>query len=374
MNTQLFDPLTDRALRSLDTADTTPDPVTRARAEDTLERILATPTVGSPASGRAPRRRRWLVPVAAAGVAGVVAVPILVNSSGPAYATWTAKPGPVASADLTRAGDACRKQLEQMEKEGQSLPPETRPIVKADTAKVVLAERRGEYVFVALATDSGAELSCLSDADRPGRVTSAGGSVPTAAAEPVTVARDNVSTGGSGVSGGPEGSVMTLQGLAGADVAAVTLRTEGRVIEATVSDGHFAAWWPSGPITAEPVVLPPVQIDVTLTSGKVVTDVAAEGPQAAMPGPREIGRVERGRGVGPDGEVGTSGGYVGSDVTGVVVHADGIDTTAEVADGTFRAQWKLPAGAGDMEAATYTLTLRDGTVLSHVKPVSGADS
>jgi hypothetical protein len=69
-------------------------------------------------------------------------------------------------------------------------------------------------------------------------------------------------------------------------------------------------------------------------------------------------------------------GAVGSDVTGVTIHADGLAVTASVSDGRYVAWWpgrafgprRTGAGAGPELLLSYDLTLADGTVLRDATP------
>jgi hypothetical protein len=69
-------------------------------------------------------------------------------------------------------------------------------------------------------------------------------------------------------------------------------------------------------------------------------------------------------------------GAVGSDVTGVTVHADGLDVTASVRNGRYVAWWpgrafgprRTTTGAGPEVILSYDLTLADGTVIRDAAP------
>ncbi|WP_313715935.1 hypothetical protein, partial [Arsenicicoccus bolidensis] len=60
-------------------------------------------------------------------------------------------------------------------------------------------------------------------------------------------------------------------------------------------------------------------------------------------------------------------GRAGVDVTAVTVHAGGRSATDTLQDGAFTAE--LPEGT-DTAAATFDLTLKDGTVLRGQKPAA----
>ncbi|WP_432557486.1 hypothetical protein [Granulicoccus sp. GXG6511] len=385
----------DDLLRTLDPAPDDLGTDARGRADALLEHITATPspaqpgTPGGPPSDEQRRptrslssgrpRARW-VAIGAAAAAFAVAAATLPSlwPVTPAYATWTAEPIPVTGATRDKAVDACQKVLAERATGSRGGGPQPQP--RAETARTVLAEQRGEVILVSLVTDNDSTYSCMFDADRPTRPVAGGGGIATTETPPrPPLGPDELRSFGNGLKGGADGGYADTSGRVGADVRSVTIHANGLTLDATVTDGVFAAWWPvQGPFE-EPMITD-IRFDVTLVDGSVRTGVDDGMDRGPRPGPREIGRVERGGGVGSDGGIGTAGGLVGSDVIGVTVHADGRDTVAEVRDGTFRARWPLPQGAAHAQAATgpsastYTLTLRDGTVLGHQRPVSGSGS
>lgn len=366
----------DTTLRSLDAAPTrlTHDQLDRKAA--LLATILGEPVpVVDLAAVRRRRAGRWvraLIPAAAA--AAVVGMLILPGSPGAprAYASWTPEPRPVVGDALTRSSKACRAAMADTERRGGEVPPELRPDVRAETARTVVAEQRGDFLFVALATDTGATAQCFLSADDPGRVYGTTGSAPTASTPPpVVLAADRIEAEGGGLASGPDGSYAFAQGRVGDDVLAVTLRVDGATIRATVGDGWFAAWWPA-PAASGPSPSPIIAYDLTLTNGVVVKDADPGLVQDKAPGPREIGRIEAGGGATDRGMVQTLAGHAGSDVVAVTVWRGDTSVSVPVTDGVFTATW--PSEVADAPAPTYDLTLRDGTILRGQKPVSGAGS
>ena len=132
MNKRTVDTMTTAALRDLDPAGTTDlTAAERERADATLARILATPSQDHvPEKSDRPRRRRsrLLVPV---GLVGAAVTALLLSGGGPAFASWTPKPGPLTAAAATEAATeaatTCRTAL--------AMPDQAEP--------VVIAERRG---------------------------------------------------------------------------------------------------------------------------------------------------------------------------------------------------------------------------------------
>jgi len=366
----------DATLRSLDVAHTrlTAEQVDRKAA--LLASIVgeAVPVVDVAVARRrgAGRWVRALIPAAAA--AAVVGLLVLPGSLGAsrAYASWTPQPRPVVGDVLARSSAACRAAMADTERRGEEVPPELRPDVRAETARTVVAEQRGDFLFLAMATDTGATAQCFLRADDPGRVYGTTGSAPTPSAPPLAVlAADQIESEGAGLTSGPEGSYAFAQGRVGSDVRAVTLRVGDVTVEATVSDGWFAAWWPtasSSRISPSPIIA----YDLSLTSGVVVKDADPGYVQGKVPGPREIGRVENGGGATDQGMVQTVAGHAGSEVVRVTVRVGDKTVSVPVINGVFTATW--PSEVADAPAPTYDLTLKDGAILQDQKPVSGAGS
>lgn len=389
MNTALdtitpADPL-DPELRALDVAVGVLDDVARDRKAALLASLVSIPT-DAPDATDAPldladrrdhgRRRRprawWLLPAAAAATA--VGLLVLPGGVAPkAYATWTATPSPLSGADLTLATDACRAQLARNAEPIEGVPPEQQPNVKPETARTVVAERRGAYVFVALRTDTDSTASCLSTADSPGQVGSASGGVVTAASSvPAPLEPTQLGASGMGITSGPEGAIISLIGRVGADVRAVTIHSEGATIRATVSESYVAAWWPTtSKDTAEPVLPPITTFDVTLADGRVLTNVDSGIPGLTPPGRRQINSVVVGGGAVGVQAVATLVGRAGSEVKSVRIQAGDTVIDAPVAAGVFRATWDVASveSVSSPDAIRYTLTLTDGTVLTNVTPV-----
>lgn len=259
----------DAALRSLDAAPAAPlDDLARVRATALLERTLA---VGRADRRQRPRRTRprvVLLGAAAAAVAvGIGATQVLGGGTTAYAASWTPTPSAASPADVAAAREVC-----------------------ADRLPVRLAERRGDLVVLAM--DSGAAepavTTCVVGMPPGGRAElvsrSGGGGVVRPSARSVT----DAGIYQRGVAGD---ELSVIDGLAGEDVRAVTVRTaDGRSVEATVAGGHYVAWWPGRAMTegdepppsgaqggcagdcsgGQPV--PSYTLDVTLDDGTVLRD------------------------------------------------------------------------------------------------------
>ncbi|MFI6824125.1 hypothetical protein ACIBJE_24765 [Micromonospora sp. NPDC050187] len=265
----------DTALRSLDVAGT-PTAEQRQRAAATLERIVTiVPAAGSDqpgatAPGRRSRRRLLLLSVAAAALtAAVVVLPDGVRGGG-AYASWTPVPTVLTAAEVDIVAPACRDRLR-----GGHLDLER--------ARLVLAERRGEYVVLLYRTDDpDMSGSCLAH-NRQG----------TEDVDDVTFGIG----GGSGPArpaparGFTQGTVSDFRdasitdGAAGVEVAGVTIHAGDLTVQASVSNGRYVAWWPGPAFEREPGRLTGesgprliVTYDLTLTDGTVVHDAQPSRP------------------------------------------------------------------------------------------------
>lgn len=361
-------------LRSLDAADGSLTDEQLARKDTALTAILATSPAPLAPRGGTPLRRpvlRWAVPVAAAaGLAFALTMTGGPQGGAPAYASWTPQPRPVDGDTLAVAERACRDGMRDSLDRGGDVPPELRPTLDPASARTVVAEQRGNFLFLAMVAADSSTVQCFFDAADPATVRGSTGALATAGSPtPGRLAPGQVDAGGAGMSGGPEGTYAYTQGRVGPGATGVTIRTEGRTIAATVSDGHFAAWWPST-VDAGMGRGPALAFDVILADGTVVRDARnlsqPPGSQPATLGPRQIGDIARGGGVGEDGEVLTVEGRVGSQVTGVTVHvgsrSGGRTVSATVRAGAFSAEWPR-RGSEDLPPLTYDVTLDDGTVL-----------
>ncbi|HSU02124.1 MAG TPA: hypothetical protein VLK03_06205 [Nocardioides sp.] len=272
MKKHTADSLIDVALRSLDPAPATVQSQDeRVRAEAAFARIVAGPA-GAPdtVEPRPPRRarRRLLVSVGLVGAAGA-AVPALLLGGGSAFGSWTPTPEPLTPADVGQALAACRAVL----------------AVPDRGERAVVAERRGGWTYVLVAGPR-AEGACLMPDDLVGQEDPAAhrslgffGSYSTDPAEAPSVARNGIA-----VTGAMEGSVprpsiwpfgdddgwfSLVEGYVGAGVTGVTVHTPvGVDVEASVTHGRFAAWWPSEQPSSDNLqVMGPWTYTVTLADG-----------------------------------------------------------------------------------------------------------
>jgi hypothetical protein len=260
----------DATLRSLDVAGTLTAEQQHAAA--TLERIVATaPAAGSTHPGatapvRRSRRRLLLIPAAVAAAALTAAVIVLPGGEGGgrAYASWTPVPSALTAAEVDLVAPACRERLR-----GGPLDLER--------ARLVLAERRGEYVALLYRTDDpDMSGSCLAHNLQ---------------------GTDDVDDVDAGIGGGSgpalpapargftQGAIADYRdasitdGAAGADVAGVTIHAGDLTVQASVSNGRYVAWWPGSAFewdrdqpSGEDGARLIITYDLTLTDGTVVHD------------------------------------------------------------------------------------------------------
>lgn len=224
----------------------------RARADALLERILATDpaTAAAPTVAPRPRRRtpRLLLAggVVAAVAAAVVAVPLVVGGD-EAFAGWSPVPVELTGAERDAAVTACSV-LQTDEGELAAAPGATpRPLV---------AEARGGWSYVQYrvgARDGGTlEASCLMPdevvADPvPGAGGFFGGLGPATDAIAAPRRGDAVREETAGVGEVDDGVFGYASGRVGDDVERLVVDlADGREVEASVEDGRWAAWWPTG--------------------------------------------------------------------------------------------------------------------------------
>jgi hypothetical protein len=188
------------------------------------------------ARGRRPAHRKawFLVPAGAAACA--LAVVLVANTLTPtaAYASWTAVPGTLTSAETTALGAQCATSVRA------SFPN------AADDLKPVVGERRGTFQTALIA--GGPQIALCADwlgvPDGEGvRGSSLSGLVLDAALKQGEVLQ---TIAVPGQLSGPDAARIAF-GLVSSDVRAVKVITaEGVEVTASVQRGYFLAWWPSG--------------------------------------------------------------------------------------------------------------------------------
>ncbi len=258
-----------RTLKSLDSApDVYLDDVTRRRAEARKAQILASapPQSAARLTRVRPWRRRWMLTVAglaAAAVTGVVLVGTLTPT--PAYASWSPTPTPLSTGELAIAGTAC------VDSGGQT------------GAKVVLAERRGDWIGVAATTPYPGVVTCLVylpiGANRAAHVMSSfsggQGAIPTQGQFTDGAISEYQQRGIFGIGTSPAAAFNV--GDVGPDVSAVDITTaDGELVHATVHEGRFIAWWPGSAFGDKTEgnggPAPDLSYQITLTDGTVINN------------------------------------------------------------------------------------------------------
>ena len=280
-NTDLLDRATSDALRSLDpAADVDQQVVAGPRAQGSLARILATGSDG-PATpppvrtGWARPRRRWaLAGAALVGVGALVLAPGMVRDQ-TAFASWSATPTAVAPGPATVSAEDCRtthaRIATRRSQEGQSSPGSDR--TGADTADVLLVERRGVWTFVVLGGAGGFEATCLLR-DTPGGRASSTGFSGTLEAGTVASASNTVVTHGANAIVYDDSILREIIGRVGSNVASVVINTrEQGPVNASVHGGYFAAWWPGPPIVGVVGTDPQPTITLILKDGTTTADI-----------------------------------------------------------------------------------------------------
>jgi len=224
----------DAALRSLDPAPRNArTDAERERSDVLFSRIVGTPggeSVPVESSRPRPRRRRLLAAAGLAGAAGIAVPGLLLGGS--AYGSWTSTPESLTATAADAAAATCRGALD----------------VPDAGERVEVAERRGTWTYVLLA-GRGTELICLMPDDLVGKDPSPGGdffgSYDPDAPAPPTVEPDEIDENTVMDGSTDEGWFTWAEGYVGSDVTGVTVHTSsGLDIEASVTGGRFAAWWP----------------------------------------------------------------------------------------------------------------------------------
>lgn len=248
----------------------------RARAD--LQRILdADPSTEHPRQlqpsvpGRKSRpsrttrnvRRVVLAGGVLAVTAGMVALPA-VRGGDAAFASWTRVPQGLSASERADAASSCRDRKENGAGAGY--------VDQLEHAQLAIAEQRGVWTTVILAGARGFAALCVTDDSSHtfGFGTDMIGSVGTLWNYIPPGPRDLIPTDlGSGTMSA--GDISLAAGIAGSDIIRVVYpsRTHGDV-NATVSGGHFALWFPGDELN-DASSSNPVQVEVTYRDGSTGT-------------------------------------------------------------------------------------------------------
>jgi hypothetical protein len=269
---------TTRLLRDLDAAEHELSPAQHHRAADTLARVLAsgrdTPTpalVPDRTKRRPPRRLLMAGGVVAAVTAAVVVVPI-VTGGNEAFASWSPTPTELRGNDRAAALEAC---LVLESSGGGELALDA-----GAGGTVLVAEARGgwNYVAFAAAGASGRDLqgSCLFPdgllADpQPGKGGFFGNLDPVEDLGDVQPGRAVVQEDIYGAGAVDDEAFVYAEGRAGDDVTGIEVTTPGgQRVDASLENGHWAAWWPAGDSSPRnPELTGAPSYEVTLVDGTV---------------------------------------------------------------------------------------------------------
>lgn len=262
------------ALRTLDTADYNLD-AANLRARTDLQRILASDpstdrhqqhrSSSGDATGRPRNTARTIRRFALAGglvtvvTAGMVMLPSFTGGD-QAFASWTDVPHGMTAQDSADAASSCR----QMHEDGPDGYAD-----ELENAVPAVVERRGVWSTVVLAAPGGFSALCITDDSSHLFGRDVIGSIGTATTTPPGP-RELIATDlGTGTMNA--GDISVAVGAAGSDVVGVVYhsRTHGDVA-ATVSDGHFALWFP-GDELKHASSTHGVNVEVTYRDGSTAT-------------------------------------------------------------------------------------------------------
>jgi hypothetical protein len=271
---------------------------------------------------RTPRRVvvvRWAAIPAATAVVTALAITLPGGSqTASAFATWQAEPSPLTGSDLAAVRAACDDQIAAAT---SGLAADGSPITLTDPT-ITVTERRGDWAFISFQGTAGEIAMCLTYtqhgaptvavlnlADSGGTHTQATvgnleGAVTIGWGAGGTVAPDVGSQDVvwlQGVNGEfvGSGTFTMIAGVVGSDVRDVVIHANaGQNVTASVTGGHFAAWWPTNdghnywqPAqqngAGEAVMVPDGMfvrnLTVGLADGTVITDAPLTGTPFANP-------------------------------------------------------------------------------------------
>lgn len=265
----------DAALRSMDPAEEDVDPA-NARARADLHAIVATdpatsgqrapspfqaPIGGPRRATRTARRVALVGGMAAAITAGmVVAMPSLTGGD-QAFATWTAAPAGMSAQQRAEAAADCVANLEDGAgaEYGDGL----------NSATTAIAESRGVWTTVVLAGTNGFSAMCITDDSThlfgEAMIGSVGAPNDYAAPGPRELFPTDLGVGSMSA-----GSISLVAGHAGSEVVSVVYHSRAHGdVAATVSEGHFALWFPGDELTD--AAGDGVEVEVTYRDGTTAT-------------------------------------------------------------------------------------------------------
>lgn len=194
------------------------------------------PYAGS--SPRAPRRTlRWtrLVPVGVAAAGAAVAVALNVAAPAPAYASWTASPTAMDPDQMRTEGAACVADVRS-----------AFPSARADLAPVV-GERRGDFRTSMVA--AGDQVSVCAEwlGERSEDHVQTGNTLDGLVTDAVLPKDAEVALLAVPGQTSGTGAARVAFGLVSPRVKRLVVTTvTGTEVTATVANGYFLAWWPSG--------------------------------------------------------------------------------------------------------------------------------
>ncbi|MEH0937270.1 hypothetical protein [Micromonospora psammae] len=207
----------------------TPTQMEWTRSKASIERLMAGQAAA--ASVRRPVKRRLVMGLAAvaAGAAAVVAVPALLpGAAEKAMAAWTPTPGSLTGAQVLPQARECA---------GSDVGGSSSAVKAED---VLLAEQRGLATLLIMKKSSGVIVECLSagDGDQLASMGLANGPLPVVPAGKVDL--QTMSSMGDG-----DEQLSNIVGLVGPEVTRVDVALDnGKVFQASVKSGWWAAWWP----------------------------------------------------------------------------------------------------------------------------------
>ena len=259
------------------------DQAARARAADTLRRILAASTTKEQGTSRnqgPPRRSRagrWaaVTAAAAAAVTAVSMTPNLLGAESNAYASWTPEAQQSDAGDRAVADAACRDAG-----------------LELDSPELAIAERRGQWIALLYVGADSMVATCMArlpiGSDDVGDVDRAwaGGQGAVPLGSQFTQGPIFEHRGGGWFGAGDLPMVSLTLGDVGDQVAGVVIHTAaGEDVVATVSGGRYVAWWPGHAFptdfdepSGEGGPEPTFTYTITLKDGTVIDDAQYTSP------------------------------------------------------------------------------------------------
>ncbi|MGB3828222.1 MAG: hypothetical protein WA962_05545, partial [Ornithinimicrobium sp.] len=158
----------------------------------------------------------------------------------------------------------------------EMLDPTERPTTaEMESVQLKLSESRGPWTFTLMADGQNIQGACFIPSEAIDGTfegfeeSNTFGGIATTD-DPLELQGDEIETSFGGVGSTNEGLFGYLTGRVGDNVTAVRVTAAGQRVDASVVDGHWAAWWPAGSQDRNDPDILNTKLQVTLKDGTLL--------------------------------------------------------------------------------------------------------